>query len=122
MEIEGIDESITEMESIKDIETLPINLWIHMLIRNIINSTMNKEAFILNVEVFEKACLEAGWVKKEEYAKKLEEDKEINDLKQTKATTKEEIENKNFLIAAKKFALLLGGLTARKPREIAIVV
>jgi hypothetical protein len=93
-------------------EDLAETYWINQWILKIINNITEKQNFIALVNSFEKACIEAGWIKVDDYKAALEE--KLKDVQNLKAMTAEEIMNKNFEISSIKFACLLGLLKVQK--------
>jgi len=96
-------------------EDLAETYWINQWILKIINNITEKQNFIALVNSFEKACIEAGWIKVDEYKAALEE--KLKDVQNLKAMTAEEIMNKNFEISSIKFACLLGSIKGAKGAE-----
>lgn len=111
-----------ETVEIKELEELPENLWIHMFVSQAINNINNKEHFIEIVKTFEYVCLESGWVDKEAYLEKIQNDEELKNEMNKKTTSVEETIKKEYEIARKKLSFLLGSIIKKMPTEIILSV
>ncbi|MEM4605932.1 MAG: hypothetical protein QW103_02775 [Candidatus Pacearchaeota archaeon] len=112
----------SEIVEIKELEELPENLWIHMFVSQAINNINNKEHFIEIVKTFEYVSLESGWVDKEAYLEKIQNDEELKNEINKKTTSVEESIKKEYEIARIKFSFLLGSIIKKMPTEVILSV